>query len=659
MGMDRRSFLTKGSALLAGALGGRLFKPLSAAAATSLFQDSFKRRGTSKGWGRPWFNQRRGLPWGIARKKAFYKIPAPQLGAGRHSPDPVIVLNHDVADVDVKARLSASNPKARFGVVARTVGYSNYYGAYLENQGAKGSFLHVSRFSLRDEKVLKSVSRAVAANTQYWVRLKVTGTNPVAIQAKAWEVGKAEPRAWAVSLSDTDPQRRIERPGAFGFLFAHDDNSRKAARFKAAQFSASSAEVKTKTPARVTFAFTGRTLPGATVGTYDTQAIAKTDIPATVRFHVSTSSRMRNATIVAPTKTFTQPLTARATFSGLDDGTTYYWRAVATAKSGRISRSSIRSFKTPLAPGTVSFAFASCSHSVSISKSFQTAAKLTPDFFVHLGDFGYAQNDKGGAAAAHSAPAYQDRWVRMLGRSQMQQLHKSSSFIMRQDDHDYGNNNCWKDTVRSFTKPAWDQMSANATSERYFDMRFGDVHCFFLECHAYSDDPLASGGPGGTILGAQQKAWLKSSMQASDASVLVVFSTLPFHGGGEGAGTWKKRFANEGDELKSFFFGLQGTSRRVIICSGNAHAQVLNQFQKSGSRDLFEFVSSGTDSFASTTGRPIPSDGTMMPDRAQKEAAGFGLVTVRWLGSSYEITFRSVSSQDPTKNVWQPLTITV
>lgn len=34
MGMDRRSFLTKGSALLAGALGGRLFKPLSAAAAT-------------------------------------------------------------------------------------------------------------------------------------------------------------------------------------------------------------------------------------------------------------------------------------------------------------------------------------------------------------------------------------------------------------------------------------------------------------------------------------------------------------------------------------------------------------------------------------------------------------------------------------------------
>jgi len=217
--------------LLDGVLGGRLFKPLSAAAATPFFQDSFRRRGTSKGWGRPWFNQRRGLPWGTARKKGSYKIPSPQLGAGRHSPDPVIVLNHDLADVDVKGCLSASNPQG-------SLRSRRAHGRLLEllrrlsrEPGSQG--IVVARIALPAprRKVLKIASRAVKSNTQYWVRLKVTGTNPGRDPVEG--VGGRENRAQKVggSVSDSDPQRRIERPGAFGFFFAHDDNSRKAARF--------------------------------------------------------------------------------------------------------------------------------------------------------------------------------------------------------------------------------------------------------------------------------------------------------------------------------------------------------------------------------------------------------------------------------------------
>jgi len=68
--------------------------------------------------------------------------------------------------------------------------------------------------------VLKIASRAVKSNTQYWVRLKVTGTNPGRDPVEG--VGGRENRAQKVggSVSDSDPQRRIERPGAFGFFFA-------------------------------------------------------------------------------------------------------------------------------------------------------------------------------------------------------------------------------------------------------------------------------------------------------------------------------------------------------------------------------------------------------------------------------------------------------
>jgi phosphodiesterase/alkaline phosphatase D-like protein len=158
----------------------------------------------------------------------------------------------------------------------------------------------------------------------------------------------------------------------------------------------------------------------------------------------------------------------------------------------------------------------------------------------------------------------------------MERLHERGQWISLQDDHDYGADNAYRDDVKPFTVKAFDQMSGNL-GERYFDLRKGDVHSFFLDVHVYADDPDESPGPNPSLLGDAQKSWLKDAMRTSDADLLVVFSPMPLWGTGAGFGSWKEGFADEREELVQFFIGQQGVQRRVIVCSGNAHAQYVNR----------------------------------------------------------------------------------
>jgi hypothetical protein len=619
------------------------------------FSDRFERAPRSDGWGHPWKNQRRGLPWGLAGGSGYYDLPVPQTGAGRNNPNPVFVVDHDVANVDMRARLSTTNAGARFGLLGRMARYSDFYAAYLDNDAAGGSRLRIGRFNIRTEIRLGSVPFPVEPNVSYWLRLRISGAGPVALAAKVWRAGEPEPARW--TLRTTHSTYFISRAAPFGLLFLHDDTTRDSARIRVRSFGARSPEGPSQTPPRLTFAYAGRTTAGSRRGTHKTQVVARTDIPAEVEFRVSRDPRLRTFVTVPAAERFARAQTAKAHLDNLAPGNTYYWRAVATARSGRRQLSATRRLRIPATSEPISFAFGSCTHVVSLAESLATAARLRPGFFVHLGDFGYADRGGGGAAMAATTSSYQDRWTRMLARPQMEALHRAGSFIARQDDHDYGRNNCWRGNLRPFTKPAWDALSASATPERYFSMRWGDAEFFFLECHAYSDDPLASSGPDGTILGDTQKGWLEAAMRGSAASVLVVLSSLHFHAGGDGRATWKRRFATERSELLDLFFGLQRSGRPVIICSGNAHGQILNRFSREGDPDVHELVSSGTDQFEPDEFTPLPTDGIMMPDRALKGAHAFGFVTIERRGAAGRIRIRCVASKDPATDVWAPFSI--
>lgn len=631
------------AALLAGPL-----RFVSARAQSPLFADSFARASTSRGWGKGWFNQRRGVAWGIANKKAFYDLPAPQPGAAADNPNPVVVLDHNVLDVDIKAKVVSSAAGARFGLVGRVVGYNDYYGAYI---GA--GKLVIARFSAQGQSELKAKAFTVKAGTAYWLRFSVSGTAPVVLRVKVWRVGSPEPGAWMLVAEDAD--KPIADSGSFGFLFQHDDVKRRAARVRVSNLTATSPKPGRKTRPEVTFAFAGRTQKVS--GSYRTQVVTKTDIPASVVFRVGTDPRLKSFREVSPSETNPRAQVSKAWLNDLPAGSTIYWRPVATSKSGRRTVGRIRALKTPPAVGeALSFAFGSCTHPYTHSGSFSKAAVLDPFFFAHLGDLGYAENDLGGGAAmARTTGSYQDRWTRILGRESVTKLHRKAAWIMLQDDHDYGANMAWSKTVRPFTIPAFDELSGNL-GDRFFDIPYGDVHCFFLDVHAHADDPFADDGPNHSLLGDNQKSWLKDAMRGSNAKLLVVFAPMALWGPGDGAANWKSAFATEREELLKFFFSVQATNRRVIVCSGNSHAQIINRHQNpDGGKDVIEFVSSGTDKFEKGVGRPVLPDGVIDPLRAMKDVNGFGYVRVT-AGATPRIEMRAINS-DTGVDAWAPLVL--
>jgi hypothetical protein len=647
--MERRTFLRNGLASVGAALAA-VFLPSSASAA-ALYSESFGRAPTSAGWGKPWFNQRRGIKWGIAKKKAFFQLPEPQVGAGRHNPNPVVLLDRDVVDADVKARLSTSNSAARFGLMARVGGYGDYYAAYLED-----SKIRLSKFGLGREKELKSASFQVRAGTGYWLRLNVAGTDPVQLKAKAWKVGQREPSVWTIFGQEDATEEPLVRRGATGFVFLHDDIRHRPARIQVDNFSVRSTEVAKKTMPEITFAFAGRTLAGT--GGLRTQVVAKTDIPASVSFEVGSDANLKNPTVVKPTEVDTRALTSKAFLNGLAQSDTVYWRVVATSKSGRKYRGRIRSFQTPPSAGdNVSFCFGSCSKSFANNVAFATAAGLDPFFFVHLGDLGYPESAlSGGGSLALTTGSFQDRWTRMLAPRSITELHRETAWIMLQDDHDYGRDNAWRDTVRPFTIPAFDALSGNL-NDRSFDLRYGDVHSFFIDARVHSDDPEGSDGPAHSLIGATQKEWLKDSMRSSDAPLLCVFSGQPLWGGGDGLFSWKRSFATERKELLSFFHEVQGPARRVIVLSGNAHAHYVNRFSEPDKKDVIEFVSSGMDRRETTGARPLDDDGIIDPLRSIKSVDGFGYVSYKATGTP-QVELRAVDSTTGA-DIWPGLTLDI
>jgi alkaline phosphatase D len=94
-------------------------------------------------------------------------------------------------------------------------------------------------------------------------------------------------------------------------------------------------------------------------------------------------------------------------------------------------------------------------------------------------------------------------------------------------------------------------------------------------------------GPEKTILGAEQKEWLKRTMTESDATFRVVISATPIVGPDRG----NKRdnhanvgFQHEGDELRAFLAGLKNT----YVSCGDRHWQYVSKDKETG---LIEFSS--------------------------------------------------------------------
>ncbi|MGH7389658.1 MAG: alkaline phosphatase D family protein [Candidatus Rokuibacteriota bacterium] len=304
-----------------------------------------------------------------------------------------------------------------------------------------------------------------------------------------------------------------------------------------------------------------------------------------VQVEYSTRSDFSGASLTASVTATPDTDYAVATeLTGLAPDTEYFYRGVLS-DGGDPVRGAPGRFRT--APETAKeFRFAWSGDMEAGHQPFrllESVARQQPAFFLHLGDTIYADHPKDRFVATLSA--YRSKHRENRDDRFLQRMLAAMPVAAIWDDHEVQN-----DFNR--THPAL-PLGRQAFLE-YWPMRTADptvlyrrfawtpaAEFFVLDCRSHRSPQSDSDGPAKTMLGKEQKAWLKERLAASKATFKFLVSSVPFlvPAGGD---VWHT-YPTERRELRAFFEA--ESIRNVIILSADWHmaldieqADGLNEF---------------------------------------------------------------------------------
>lgn len=277
---------------------------------------------------------------------------------------------------------------------------------------------------------------------------------------------------------------------------------------------------------------------------------------------------------------------------GLRPGTAYYYRL---RMDGNLDRYQPLPFIARTAPrGRAAFrvAFGSCARLQIDAEQpiFSIAAALDPDLMFWLGDNIYADTDSPATLA--------DLYRRQREVERVKPLVRTTPSLAVWDDHDFAFNdsdrtNPIREQSLAVFKSYWPNPSYGLPSVPgvFFKYTYGGVDFFFLDGRYYRDPSAAPDVPGKTMLGAEQKAWLKDELRASRAPFKVLASGGGFSKAERGGDTWAV-YTHERDEL--FDFIRDHNIGGVFGISGDSHMGELNCVPRSeqGGYDFYDLCSS-------------------------------------------------------------------
>lgn len=281
-----------------------------------------------------------------------------------------------------------------------------------------------------------------------------------------------------------------------------------------------------------------------------------------------------------------------ARIEGLRPATSYFYRL---RFDGGFDRYQPLPYRTRTAPrGRAAFraAFGSCARLQMDSEQqiFSVAQALEPDLMLFLGDNVYADTDQPAQIA--------DLYRRQREIERLQPVIRSVPNLAIWDDHDFALNDSDRtnpireQSLRVF-KQYWANPSYGAPGVEgvFFKYAYGGVDFFFLDGRYHRDPNDHPDGPGKTMLGAEQKAWLKDELRASRAPFKVLVSGGGFSMAERVGDSWCM-FKHERDEL--FNFIRDARIEGVFGISGDSHMGELNciPWSEEGGYDFYDLCSS-------------------------------------------------------------------
>lgn len=208
---------------------------------------------------------------------------------------------------------------------------------------------------------------------------------------------------------------------------------------------------------------------------------------------------------------------------------------------------------------------------------FPSMKKLAPHFTVFTGDNVYYDNDP---PLANTVETARYHWQRLYAMPRPLEFFSQTPQYWMKDDHDTLSNDCWPGQ-----DPDWMRPMTFADGQRLFleqtpildktwrTFRWGKaLQVWLLEGRDYRSPNDAPDGPSKTILGPEQKAWLKRTVAESDADWKIIISPTPWVGPDrpkKADNYANQTFATEGKEMRAW----AAQSKNVIIVCGDRHWQ--------------------------------------------------------------------------------------
>ena len=292
---------------------------------------------------------------------------------------------------------------------------------------------------------------------------------------------------------------------------------------------------------------------------------------------------------VVPDRDFTRQFK----LSGLEPASDYEIEVEARPKGAEAAGSTIQGgFKTAPTPDDESkmvFVVTTCTQydhrdlADDGYKIYGHMLKLDPRFFVHTGDVVYYDRLAKNQALARW------HWHRMYSLPTNVEFHRQMGSYFIKDDHDVWVNDCWPAMetkfMGDFTFDQGQKIFLEQTGEKspsYRTYRWGkDLQVWFPDGRDYRTPNDMEDGPEKTIWGAEQKAWLKKSMEESDATFKLMIGATPTVGpdrGNKNDNHGNRGFDHEGNEMRQFFAGL----KNVYTVCGDRHWQYVSKDKETG-----------------------------------------------------------------------------
>lgn len=208
---------------------------------------------------------------------------------------------------------------------------------------------------------------------------------------------------------------------------------------------------------------------------------------------------------------------------------------------------------------------------------YPSMLKRDPDFFVHTGDILYYDG------LGKTLPLARWHWSRMFSLPTNLEFHRNMSSYFIKDDHDTWMNDCWPTREMQFMGDFTFEQGLAVFVEQvgmgdrtYRTVRWGkDLQVWLVEGRDFRSPNTMPDGPDKTIWGAEQMAWFKRTVEASDATFRVLISPTPVVG--PDRERKKDNHANEGffyegSRLRQFI----AKQKNMVVVCGDRHWQYVS-----------------------------------------------------------------------------------